>query len=498
MNKLTNRAEKFFVTTPIYYVNARPHLGHSYTTIAADILARYYRIKNRKVFFLTGTDEHGAKIEKVAQEAKKSPQQLCDENSKFFEKSWQELNVSYDNFIRTTDPNHIKIVQKILQILYDKKFIYKGTYEGLYCIGCEQYKTKSDLIDGKCPDHQVEPRIIKEENYIFKLSQFKNILIKKITSNDLEIKPEERKREVLKFLKSGLQDISISRKKIKWGVPLPFDKKHTTFVWVDAFLNYLTGLNWDGNIKKLPKFWSPDLQLMAKDVLRVHATIWPALLLALNIPLPKKLFAHGYFTIDGQKMSKSLGNVIRPEEMIERFGIDATRYLLISSCSFGKDGDVSWEKLFKRYNSDLAGGIGNLVARIITLAVKTKNQGPRIKPKNGGAETRRVVQSSWKNYEKFLNSYMLDGALKEIQELIGFCDQYIEKKKPWKTSEDQSSTINDLLVILTNIAQMLQPFLPETSEKIFKQLGIKLSNQEWGFKIKKNEIIFPRINYSNQ
>lgn len=490
---MSDQREKFLVTTPIYYVNSQPHLGHSYTTITADVLARYYRLQNKEVFFLTGTDEHGAKIEKVAQEANKSPQQLCNENSRLFKKAWQNLNISYDNFIRTTNSNHIKSVQRVLQILYDKKFVYKGTYKGFYCLGCEQYKTKSDLINGKCPDHQVEPEIIKEENYLFRLSQFEDFLRKKIMSNEFEIKPEERKREALGFLKKGLQDISISRQKIKWGIPLPFDKKHTTFVWVDAFLNYLTGLNWNGDPKNLPKFWSPDLQLMAKDVLRVHSTIWPALLLALEIPLPKKLFVHGYFTINGQKMSKSLGNVIRPGELVEKFGVDATRYLLLSACSFGKDGDISWEKLLEKYNTDLVSGLGNLVARIITLAVKTKNRELRIKFKDRNLKIKKVIKSSWQNYKKFLDLCELDKALREIQELISFCDRYIEKKKPWEKSKNRLLVINDLLIILNNITQMLQPFLPETSEKIFKQLGLRLNSQEWYFKIRKDKILFPRI-----
>ncbi|MBU4368024.1 methionine--tRNA ligase [Patescibacteria group bacterium] len=490
---ISNKKKRFYITTPIYYVNSQPHLGHSYTTIAADVLARYHRLQKDEVFFLTGTDEHGAKIEKAAQKANKTPQQLCNENSKLFKKAWQNLNISYDNFIRTTNSNHIKSVRKVLQILYNKKLIYKGTYKGLYCLGCEQYKTKSDLINGKCPDHQIKPEIIKEENYFFKLSQFENLLRKKIMSNEFEIKPEERKREVLGFFKKGLKDISISRQKIKWGIPLPFDKKHTTFVWVDAFLNYLTGLEWNGNLKNLPKFWSPDLQLMSKDILRVHASIWPALLLALEIPLPKKLFIHGYFTIDGQKMSKSLGNVIRPEELVEKFGVDATRYLLLSACSFGKDGDISWEKLFEKYNTDLASGLGNLVARIITMAVKTKNQEPRIKIKDQNLEIKKVIQNSWQNYKKFLASCELDKALREIWGLISFCDRYIEKKRPWEKSKNRLSVINDLLIILTNITQMLQPFLPETSEKIFKQLGARLNSQEWCFKVRKDKILFPRI-----
>lgn len=490
---MLNQREKFFVTAPIYYVNARPHLGHSYTTIAADVLARYHRLQNKEVFFLTGTDEHGAKIEKIAQQANISPRKLCYENSKLFKQAWQNLNISYDNFIRTTNPNHIKSVQNVFQILHNKKLIYKGIYKGLYCLGCEQYKAKSDLINGKCPDHQIKPEIIKEENYLFKLSQFENILKRKIKSDEFEIKPDERKKEVLGFLKKGLQNISVSRQKIKWGIPLPFDKKHTAYVWIDAFLNYLTGLGWNGNPKKLPTFWPPNLQLMSKDILRVHTTIWPALLLALEIPLPKKIFIHGYFTVNGQKMSKSLGNVIQPEELIKKFGVDAARYLLLSVCSFGKDGDISRERLSEKYNTDLASGLGNLVTRIITMAIKAKNQEPRIKFKNQDLEINKVIQNSWQNYKKFLNLCELDKALREIQNLISFCDRYIEKKKPWEKSKNQLLVLNNLLIILTNITQMFQPFLPKTSEKIFRQLGVKLNNQEWCFKVRKDKILFPRI-----
>ena len=478
-----SKKKKFYITTPIYYVNARPHLGHSYTTIAADVLARYHRSRTEKVFFLTGTDEHGAKVEKAAQKAGKSPVQICDENSESFKKIWKKLNISYDNFIRTTDPNHIRSVQRALQILYDKKFIYKGIYEGLYCVGCEQYKTKSDLIDGKCPEHLTKPEIMREESYLFRLSQFEKVLRKKIESDEFEIKPKERKNEVLGFLKQGLQDISISRQRVKWGIPLPFDKEYTAYVWVDAFLNYLTGLGWKGEPKKIPEFWPPDLQLMSKDILRVHSTIWPALLLALDMPLPRRLFIHGYFTVNGQKMSKSLGNVIWPEEMIEKFGVDATRYLLLSSCSFGKDSDISWERLVEKYNSDLASGLGNLAARVLTLAEKTKTQKPKTKITNQKSEVNKIIQKTWRSYKDALEGFRLDEALEEIWGLISFCDKYIEQKRPWEKSKNQLSVINNLLFALASIAQMLKPFLPETSEEILKQLETK----------QKGKPLFPRV-----
>lgn len=478
---MSTKKKKFYITTPIYYVNDQPHIGHSYTTIAADVLARYRRIQKDKVFFSVGVDEHGAKIEEAAEKKGKTPKQLCDENSKIFEKIWQDLNISYDNFIRTTDPYHKKIVQKVLKILYNQGIIYKGIYEGLYCVGCEQYKTKSDLVNGKCPEHQTKPMVVKEENYIFKLSQFENILREKIEKDEFEIRPKERKKEVLQFLKNGLQDISISRQRVKWGVVLPFDKAHTAYVWVDAFLNYLTVIGWDGNAKKFPKFWPPDLQLMSKDILRVHATIWPALLLALNIPLPKKLFVHGYFTIDTQKMSKTIGNVIWPNEMIEKFGVDGTRYLLLSACPFGRDGDISWEKLLEKYNADLAKGLGNLTARVITLTAK--NPPARSRYSVSGGKVNKEIKKIQKNYKQAMDEFKLNSALEEIWKLIGFCDRYIEKEKPWEQKDNQLSVINDLLIALSNIAEMLEPFLPETSEKILKQIKSK----------SKGKPLFPRI-----
>ncbi len=477
--------KKFYITTPIYYVNDRVHIGHSYTTVAADVLARYHRLKGKRTFFLVGTDEHGEKIEKVARNLGETPKQLCDKNSLFFKKAWQSLNISYDSFLRTTEKNHIKAVQKVLDVLYRKKFIYKGVYKGLYCLGCEQYKTKSDLVRGRCPQHQTKPKMMREESYLFRLSKFKDILENKIKNEEFKIRPKERKNEVLGFLKNGLQDISISREKVKWGIPLPFDKKMTCYVWLDAFLNYLTGLGWKGDPKKIPDFWPPDLQLMSKDIIRVHATIWPALLLALDIPLPRQLFVHGYFTVEGQKMSKSLMNVIFPEEMIKKFGVDSTRYLLLSTCPFGKDGDVSWQKFEGKYNSDLAKGLGNLVARVITLVKNSKFQIPNPRQITN-PKLQAEINKTWEDYQKALDEFKLNEVLVSIWDLISFCDKYIEKERPWEEVKSagwrKKEVIGNLLFALDNIAKLLQPFLPETSEKIFKQL-----------KTRKSKPLFPRI-----
>jgi len=480
---------KFYITTPIYYVNDKPHIGHAYTTVLADVLARYHRLMGEEVFFLVGTDEHGAKIEAAAEQAGKSPREFCDENVEAFREAWKSLDISYSNFIRTTDSSHEKAVSNALDYLYKKDFIYKGVYKGLYCCGCEQYKTDDDLVDGKCPDHQTEPEVMEEESYFFRLSQFGGELERSISGGKLKIEPAERKNEVLSFIRNGLQDISISRKKIKWGVPLPFDKKFTTYVWVDAFLNYLTGLGWDGKISPRPplkkggerrglKFWPPDVQLMSKDILRVHATIWPALLLALKIPLPKKLYIHGFFTINGQKMSKSLGNVIWPKQLTEKFGADGTRYLLMSSLADGHDGDISWEKLTAKYNTDLANGLGNLVSRVMNLA-----KGFEIAVRDGSLKIKS------EKVRKLLDEIKPKEVLDEIWKEVDWANKYVEETRLWelvKTNKKQAKRVlEELLAGLINIAENLKPFMPETAERVIKIL-------ESG-EIKKGEILFPRI-----
>lgn len=483
--------EKFYITTPIYYVNDRMHLGHAYTTIAADVLARYHRQKGQKTFFLTGTDEHGGKIEQTAKELGKNPKQLCDENSQKFKEGWKKLNIYYDNFIRTTDPHHKKAVTKTLEILYEKKLIYKGVYRGLYCLGCEQYKTKNDLVGGRCPEHDKKPEVMEEESYLFKLSEFGKELEEKIRNDELQIRPKERKTEVLEFLKKGLKDISISRKKVKWGIPLPFAPKLTAYVWIDAFLNYLTGIGWEGEPGKLPDFWPANIQLMAKDIIRVHATIWPALLLGLGIPLPKQLFVHGYFTIDGQKMSKSLGNVIWPEQLIEKFGVDATRYLLLSACPFGRDGDISWKKLEEKYNADLAKGIGNLVSRFATVAARGDPKYEIKIEEIHHNEFYPKVNEVRRKYDEALKELGINKALSVVWELISFCDQYIEKERVW---EKDKKCLLCLLYALGEIAKMLEPFMPDTSGKILNQIGLKENGKAWIFNVKRGKPLFPRLN----
>jgi len=478
-------AKKFYITTPVYYVNDVPHIGHTYTTVAADVLARYHRALGEETFFLTGTDEHGAKIEAKAREMKLEPKQYADKITAAFIEAWQELNISNDNFLRTTDQAHMKAVGKALQYMYDKGDIYLSKYEGLYCRGCEQYKSERDLVNGECPDHKVAPEKMSEECYNFKLSKYQDELLKKIKKDELEILPANRKNEMVSFFeKEGLQDVSFSRKNIKWGIPIPWDTSHTVYVWADAFLNYLTGLGWDGEVGKAPlikggrgvSFWPASVQLMSKDILRVHTTIWAAMLLSLELPLPEKIFIHGY--INGQKMGKSLGNVIAPADLIKKYGVDATRYLIMSATVFGHDGDIGWEKFDDKYNADLANGLGNLAARVSNLLETNK------------LELNLEVGGDKKLADKYgaaMQDFKFDEALKILWEKLRAGDSVLTDKKPWKLAdkEEIKNILEPIAQDVLNVAGMLKPFMPTVAEKIIKQFSAK--------EIKKGEPLFPRI-----
>lgn len=495
---------KFYITTPIYYVNAQPHLGHLYTTVAADILSRYHRLLGDKTFYLTGTDEHGAKIEVKAKEQGIEPQEFVDKVANQFKEAWHEFNVSYDGFIRTTDKDHVKAVQKALQYMYDQEDIYPGKYEGLYCRGCEQYKSPKDLVDNKCPHHNLEPEMMSEECYMFKLSKYAPEILKKIESDEFKIRPVERKNEILGFYKEEIKDIAFSRKNVEWGISLPWDNSQTAYVWADAFLNYLTGIGWNGEANKAPDFWPADMELMAKDILRVHATIWPAMLLSLGLPLPKEFFIHGFFLVDGQKMSKTLGNVITPDELKSKYGVDGARYLLMSATPFGNDGDISWDKLDEKFNAELANGIGNLVARV--LAMVNKKLSGEVPPQNPAWDKLLVLE---KAYLKNMDESAVEGAIRNISELVSIMDAEIESRKLYQQdSKEAAPVFYQLLESIRHLAWMISSFMPETSDKIFALLGLDLKEEKnktldealkWGglkpgIKIKKGEPLFPRLN----
>jgi len=477
--------KKFYVTTPIYYVNSEPHVGSAYTTIAADVLARWNRLLGKEAFFLTGTDEHGQKIQEAAKKDSLTPKEFVDKIVIKFKEAFKLLNISNTNFIRTTDKEHEKEVKDILQKLYDKKLIYKGFYEAYYCVGCEQYKTKSELIDGKCPLHKTEPQIIKEESYMFRLSDFQDKLLSLIEKDKYQILPVKRKNEVVSFIKEGLKDISISRlkSKVSWGIELPFDKEHTCFVWVDAFWNYITGLKTKTNFKK---FWPPDVQLMANDILRVHATIWPALLLALDYDLPKKLFIHGYFTINGQKMSKSLGNAISPIYLANKYSTDSLRYYLMRKIPFGDDGDFSEESLKESHNNELANKLGNLASRLSTLIEKYGME------KGITLDSKPLI----KKVEERFEGLEFDKALNEIFSFIDKLNELIQEKKPWETKDKK--VLFTLASGIKDVGILLSPFIPETAGKIAESFGFKIDFSLVGKpieikKIKKSEILFKKI-----
>jgi len=471
---MEKKSDNFYVTTPIYYVNDNPHAGHAYTTIMADVFARYQRkIKGKEnVFFLTGTDEHGSKVAKSAKSHNLSPKEFADVISKNYKKVWDDLDISYDEFFRTTDPRHEKVVRDYLQQLYDNGYIYKSEYKGLYCVGCEKFLPFDEIISNACIYHPNTSLVEQEEeNYFFKLKDFSLSVLDEIKKQSYRILPQERENEILSKIKGGINDVSISRSGVSWGITLPWDPSQTVYVWVDALLNYYSAT------KIYPdrgKFWPPSLHLIAKDILWFHALVWESLLLANKIELPKIIFAHGFFTVDGQKMSKTLGNIINPVTLIEEYGSDATRYLLISSFSFCNDGDVSLQKFKEKYNSDLANGIGNLVARIAKLCETSDF-----------INTNNSVNSFSSEVSKCIDKYRPDEAIKYIWKRIADFDRNIVEDKPWELEMDELKTkLHTYVGRILNIAFDLGPFLPRTSDAI-----TKIFSQN---KIRKPGSIFPR------
>ena len=467
-------ANKFYLTTPIYYVNDIPHIGHTCTTVVADILSRYHKLIGDEVFFLTGTDEHGAKVAEAAKKEGLPPKEFCDRVSKTFSDIWPKLNIEYDYFIRTTNPDHEKIVQDILEKIYKNGDIYKAKYTGLYCIGCEKFITETELIDGKCPLHP-NREVVKqsEENYFFKLSRYAPILIEALENENspyhYRISPESKKTEVLAKLKGGVNDLSISRAEVSWGIPVPWDKTQTVYVWVEALFNYYTATKITGR----ESFWPADLHLLGKEILWFHGAIWEALLIAAGLALPKEIFAHNFYTIDNQKMSKSLGNVISPQQLLEKFGVDATRYLIASSFPENNDSDVGWKKLTEKYNADLANGLGNLVARLAKLC---ENKNFTVKLSLPG----KILG------EKELASIRPGPALEKIWQQINLTDRLISENKVWeKTDREAETVLTEAVKNILQIGLSLRPFLPETSAKILDQFS--------GPEIKAQPPLFPRI-----
>jgi methionyl-tRNA synthetase len=503
---------RYFLTTPIYYVNDIPHIGHAYTTIAADVLARWHRLLGEEVFFLTGTDEHGTKIAQAAAARNRDPQQYTDEISAQFQQAWKDLKISNDSFIRTTSPAHARTVQVFLKALWDKGVIYKARYTGKYCVQCERFYAEDELIGGLCPDHRIPPEVQSEDNYFFRLSQFRESLLAAITDEShpqhFKIYPLARRNEVIGKLKQDVNDLSISRATLSWGVPLPWDRSQTTYVWVDALLNYLTAIGYPDDPNHLEQWWPAALHLMAKDILWFHAVIWPALLMATEMKLPKKVFVHGFFTVNGQKMSKSLGNVIRPAELIKEFGIDGTRYLLLSAFPFGADGDFNLDLMKTAYNAGLANDLGNLISRTFTMA---ENFCQGIVPADDNKDRIKTpVLTELKKVADLLDRLQFHSALAAIISAVEHLNGFIEAQAPWKLAKtapaDCQSVLREILVCLKAIAYFLSPFMPDTAQILWRQLGqtddlvasakrfLQLGTLELpaGQKIQKGPPIFPR------
>ena len=476
--------KKFYVTTAIYYPNDVPHVGHAYTTIAADILARWYKLKGYSVRFLTGTDEHGKKIETAAKKNGKSPKEFTDSLVPEFKKAWKSLNVEYDRFIRTTDRDHEKIVREILQKVYDKGDIYLGKYDGFYCTSCEAYYTEKDLVDGCCPIHKTKVDRLKESSYFFKLSKYQNKLLKLYEKNPGLILPAFRRKEILNRVKEGLQDLSISRTSFDWGIKLPFDKEHVAYVWFDALINYFSGAG------KKHEFWPADIHLIGKDILWFHTVVWHSMLLSAGIELPKTVFAHGWWTFDKEKISKSRGKVLNVDELIRIAGVDSARYFLFRETPFGEDGDFSEKVLIDRHNNELANKLGNLVSRVTGLAEiigikKTSNK--------------LLKKLKSEKIEEQIGNYQFDKALNEIFAFIDVCNEYIQNRKPWEiTCKNRKKILYELVDSIKAISILLWPFIPSVSEKIAGNLEFKIMFENIKKpitvrKIKKSEILFKKL-----
>ena len=501
--------QPFYVTTPIYYVNDAPHIGHAYPTVAADALARWRRLWGDDVVFLTGTDEHGMKVQRAAEEHGVSPQEWADRTVERYREAWRALEITNTDFIRTTEPRHYAAVQQFLQAIYDAGYIELGTYEGLYCVACEAYYTEDDLVDGLCPIHKRPVERVTEENYFFKLSAFEDRLLAHYAEHPEAVQPDERRNEILGFIKQGLRDFSMSRTSISWGIPLPWDAAHVTYVWFDALFNYCTAIGYGDDRARFDRYWPADYHIVGKDILRFHAVYWPAMLMAAGEALPKHVAAHGFLLVGGEKMSKTALNQISPLDLVDEFGADGVRYHFLTDVRFGPDGDFSYEGMVARYNADLANNFGNLASRVLNMAVSycdarapdARADGPLV------AATARAFDEATRHAEH------LDfaAALFSVWELIRAANSYIEEQEPWKLHkagdvDTVAGVLGDCLEALRVVALLASPVIPAACTELWRRLGLDGTPEEqrlpdaaaWGrgpsgTTLDKGDPLFPRI-----
>ena len=506
----------FYVTTPIYYPNDVPHIGHAYTTVATDFVARYHRLRGEEVFFLTGTDEHGKKVPQAARDQGLEPQEFVDRMEPRWREVWARLDVAYDDYIRTTEPRHEKAVAKLLTAVYEngRDDIYLGTYEGLYCVSCEAYYTEDELVGGMCPIHGTPVEAMSEENYFFRLSAYQDRLLEHYEAHHEAVEPEARRNEVLSLIKGGLRDFSISRTSFAWGVPLPWDPKHVCYVWFDALTNYITAAGYADDTERFNRMWPADVHFIGKDIIRFHAIYWPAMLMAAGVEPPRQVWAHGFLLVGGEKMSKTRLTGIHPFELVDHFGVDAYRYYFLREIQFGQDGSFSWESMVARYNADLANDLGNLASRVLAMLdqyVEGRVPGP---PATAGPEGRLAgaARAAAAEYDERVLAMDLTGGLAAVWAFVGEVNRYLVEVAPWALAKDEARRAELEACLFASaealriIAVMISPVMPRAAAGLWEQLGIEVSLDEqrlpqaaqWGaippgIRVRRGEGLFPRL-----